>query len=75
MIHFFFSFVFISWRLITLQYCSGDSVLYLYILFESVFHCRLLQDIEYSSLCHEVGHCLIHKVFTCQIPYIILALK
>ena len=30
---------------------------YIYILFETLSHYRLLQDIEYSSLCYKVGHC------------------
>ena len=29
-----------------------------YILFQILFHFRLLQDIEYSSLCYVVGPCL-----------------
>ena len=28
---------------------------YMYILFQILFHYRLLQDIEYSSLCYTVG--------------------
>ena len=34
-----------------------DSVIHIYILFQSLFHYRLLQDIEYSSLCYTVGPC------------------
>ena len=34
-----------------------DSVLYIYIFFQILFHYRLLQDIEYSSLCYTVGLC------------------
>ena len=30
-------------------------IIYIYILFQILFHYRLLQDIEYSSLCYTVG--------------------
>ena len=43
-----------------------DSVVY--ILFQILFHCRLLQGIEYSSLCYVVGPCCL------SILYIVLAL-
>ena len=33
------------------------SYTYVYVLFQILFHCRLLQDIEYSSLCYTVGPC------------------
>ena len=40
---------------------QGDSVIhvyiYIYILFNILFHYDLLQDIEYSSLCYTVGPC------------------
>ena len=36
---------------------QSDSVIHLYILFQILFHYRLLQDIEYSSLCYTVGPC------------------
>ena len=38
---------------------QSDSVLptYIFILFQILFHYRLLQDIEYSSLCYTVGPC------------------
>ena len=45
---------------------QSDSVLYIhiYILFQIIFHYKLLQDIEYSSLCYTVGPCLsILKLF------------
>ena len=31
--------------------------IYIYILFQSLFACRLLQNTEYSSLCYTVHHC------------------
>ena len=31
--------------------------IYVYILFRTLFHYRLLQDIEYSSLCYAVSPC------------------
>ena len=31
--------------------------IYVYILFQILFHYRLLQDFEYSSLCYTVGPC------------------
>ena len=31
--------------------------IYIYIIFQILFHYRLLQDIKYSSLCYTVGHC------------------
>ena len=31
--------------------------IYTYIIFKIIFHYRLLQDIEYSSLCYKVGPC------------------
>ena len=33
---------------------QSDSVIHTYILFQSRFHYRLLQDIEYGSLCYAV---------------------
>ena len=35
----------------------SDSVIYIYILFQILFLYRLLQDIEYCSLCYTVGLC------------------
>ena len=32
--------------------------IYTYVLFQILFHYRLLQDTEYSSLCYTVGPCL-----------------
>ena len=37
--------------------------LYLYILFQIIFHCRILHDIEYSSLCH-TGLCSLSLFYT-----------
>ena len=34
---------------------QSDSVIHAYILFQSHFHYRLLQGIEYGSLCYAVG--------------------
>ena len=31
--------------------------IYIYILFQILFHYRLFQDSEYSSLCYTVGPC------------------
>ena len=38
--------------------------IYTYIIFEIIFHCRLLQDIDYSYLCYTVNLCcLLHIYF------------
>ena len=37
---------------------QSDSVIHMYILFHTLFHYVLSQDIEYSSLCYTVGLCL-----------------
>ena len=37
---------------------QSDSVIYIYILFQVLFHYGLLQEIEQSSLCYTVGPCL-----------------
>ena len=34
---------------------KSDSVLYIYILFQILFHYRLLPDAKYNSLCYTVG--------------------
>ena len=36
----------------------------MYILFKIIFHYRLLQDIEYSSLCSTVGPCWLSILYT-----------
>ena len=36
----------------------------MYILFKILFHYRLLQDIEYSSLCYTVGPCWLSILYT-----------
>ena len=36
---------------------------YIYILFLVLFHYRLLQDIEYSSLCYTVGPCCLSILY------------
>ena len=37
--------------------------IYTYILFQILFHHRLLQDIEYSSLSHTVGPCFLSILY------------
>ena len=48
-----------TWLLYNVVLISGvqQSDIYIYILFHRLFHYRLLQDIEYSSLCYTVGPC------------------
>ena len=38
--------------------------IYIYILVYILFHCGLLQDIEYSSLCYAVGPCCLSILYT-----------
>ena len=38
-----------------LYICMYIEYEYIYVLFQILFHCRLLQDTEYSSLCYAVG--------------------
>ena len=45
-----------SWFIVFHVY---SKVIQLRTLFQILFHCRLLQDIEYSSLCYTVGLCLL----------------
>ena len=61
-IHFLFLIYFIEVELIyNTVLVSGveqsDSVLYVWILFQIIFHCRLLHNIEYSSLCYTGNSC------------------
>ena len=42
---------------------SGDIYIYIYILFQTLFHYRLLQDIEYSSPCYTVGPCCLSVLY------------
>ena len=42
---------------------QSDSALYIYILFQILFHYSLLQDIEYSSLCCTVGPCCLSILY------------
>ena len=42
---------------------QSDSVIYMYILFEIVFHYGLSQDIEYSALCYTVGSCCLSILY------------
>ena len=44
--------------------CVIQLYIYTYSSFEIIFHYRLLQDIDYSSLCHTVNLCcLLHIYF------------
>ena len=45
-----------SWFIVFHVY---SKVIQLRTLSQILFHCRLLQDIEYSSLCYTVGLCLL----------------
>ena len=38
-------------------------MIYILILFQILFHYRLLQDIEYSSLCYTVGPCCLFYIY------------
>ena len=48
-----------------LQMCSKMIELYIstYIIFEIIFHCMLLQDIDYSSLCYTVNLCCLMQIY------------
>ena len=70
--YYFLIFIFLltySWCTM-FQVYSSDSVTYTYtyicintcILFQIIFHYKLLQDIEYSSLCYTVGPCCLSQV-------------
>ena len=37
--------------------------MYTYIIFENIFHYRLLQDIDYSSLCYTVKFCYLLQIY------------
>mgnify|MGYP000173797179 CR=1 FL=1 len=43
---------------------SKEIQLYIYIIFEIIFHYRLLQDIEYRSLCYTVNACYLSISYT-----------
>ena len=45
---------------------QSDSLMHIYIsiLFQIHFHYKLLQDIEYSSLCYTVGPCFLSILYT-----------
>ena len=45
------------------QQCDSLYI-YIYILFQILFHYRLLQDSEYSSLCYTVGPCCLSILYT-----------
>ena len=45
--------------------------IHVYILFRTLFHYRLLQDIEYSSLCCKVGPCGL-SIFYVVTVYIVM---
>ena len=42
---------------------QSDLVIHVYVLFPILFHFRLLQDIEYSSLCYTVGPCCLSVLY------------
>ena len=42
---------------------QSDSVTHISILFQILFHYRLLQDTEYSSLCYTVGPCCLFILY------------
>ena len=42
---------------------QSDSVIYMYILFHTLFHYGLSQDIEYSSPCYTVGPCCLSILY------------
>ena len=42
---------------------QSDSDIHMYILFQILFHYRLLQGIEYSSLCYTVGPCCLSILY------------
>ena len=41
-----------------------ESVEKVYVFFQTLFHYRLLQDIEYNSLCYTVGPCWLYILYT-----------
>ena len=41
---------------------QNDLVIHIYILLQILFHYRLLQDIEYSSLFYTVGPCCLFYI-------------
>ena len=51
---------------------QGDSVIYIYILLQILFHYRLLQNTEYSSLCCTVGPCWLSILYivVCQYRFL-----
>ena len=63
----FYKFFKKDWSTVDLQYCvnfrCSDLVIYIYIyiyiLFQILFHYRLLQNTEYSSLCYTVNPCFL----------------
>ena len=61
---------FLNWSVVNLQCyvsfrCTAKwfSYTYTYILFQILFHYRLLQDIEYRSLCYIVGPCCLSILY------------
>ena len=55
----------VYWTIVDLQYyvnvcclTKWFSYIYTHILFHTLFHCGLSEDMEYSSLCYIVGPCL-----------------
>ena len=47
-------------------------VYFIYILFQILSHYRLLQDIEYSSLCYTVGPCWLVTYFMYNSVYMLI---
>ena len=43
--------------------CVIELYVYTYIIFEIIFHYRLLQDIDYSSLCYTVKFCCLLNIY------------
>ena len=44
--------------------CGIQLYIYTYSSFAIIFHYRLLQDIDYSSLCYVVGPCCLSSLYT-----------
>ena len=55
-------------EVVDLQYClvsgvqQSDSVKYIYNFFQILYYYRLLQDIEYGSLCYKVNPCCLFYI-------------
>ena len=73
---FYFIFIFKNWSIVDLPCCVSFSCrakwfsyiytyICIYILFQIIFPCRLLQNIEYSSLCYTVSSCSLFYIQEC----------